>query len=336
MLRIGLNPYGLTSTLGLQRTGLEGRRVGAGGLEEFVTIGAAIGARCLEFDFRWLLPLGDLDLVALADRCRARGTAVLCSAWLRHEAGETLDDVIRVARLTGAAVVRLHLTPVLAGARAAMGAQWPAVLAHARATLLAAAPKAASVGLTLAIENHQDLGSEELVALSEEAGPNVGVVLDTGNPFAVGEDPVAFTARVAHRLQHVHLKDYQAQFTDEGVRLIRCAVGDGCVPLGEIVDVLSRAGRGDLTASLELGALEARHVRLFAPDWWEGYPPRDGRELGVAIGRLRRGCLADEVDARTPWERSAPDAEVIAYEREGLRRSVDYVRAQGWMPEHTS
>jgi 3-oxoisoapionate decarboxylase len=217
-----------------------------------------------------------------------------------------------------------------------MGARWPTVLAHARATLLAAAPKAASAGLRFAIENHQDLGSEELVALSEEAGPNVGVVLDTGNPFAVGEDPVAFAARVAHRLQHVHLKDYQAQFTSEGVRLIRCAIGDGCVPIAEIVDVLSRAGRADLTASLELGALESRHVRLFAADWWEGYPPRDARELGVALGRLRRGGLPDEADARTPWERSASDAEVIAYEREGLRRSVAHVRARGWMPEHTS
>ncbi len=27
--------------------------------------------------------------------------------------------------------------------------------------------------------------------MSEEAGPNAGIVFDTGNPFAVGEDPVA-------------------------------------------------------------------------------------------------------------------------------------------------
>ncbi len=31
--------------------------------------------------------------------------------------------------------------------------------------------------------------------------------------------------------RHVHLKDYRVQFTDEGYRLVRCAIGDGAVPL---------------------------------------------------------------------------------------------------------
>ena len=45
-----------------------------------------------------------------------------------------------------------------------------------------------------------------------------------------GEDPIAFTRRAAHRIRHVHLKDYRAQFTPEGFRLVRCAIGDGAVP----------------------------------------------------------------------------------------------------------
>ena len=59
------------------------------------------------------------------------------------------------------------------------------------------APRAADAGLILAIEDHQDFGSEELVTMAEEAGENVGIVLDTGNPFAVGEDPVAFARRAS-------------------------------------------------------------------------------------------------------------------------------------------
>ncbi len=282
----------------------------------------------------------DAALATLGAACRADGITVLCSGWgqtgVRPSSDPGLTPVLRVAAAIGASLVRLHLTPVLAGDRAAMGPRWGEAVAHARATLLAAAPHAASGGLRLAIENHQDFGSEELVALAEEAGPHVGIVLDTGNPFAVGEDPVAFTARAASRISHVHLKDYQAQFTDEGVRLVRCAIGDGCVPLAEIVAVLDRAGRGDLTASLEPGALEARHIRLFTPGWWEGYPPREARELAVAIGRLRHRCLAETADARTPWERLAPGQDIVAYERDHLRRSVAYMRALGWMPElHT-
>ena len=90
------------------------------------------------------------------------------------------------------------------------------MIAHARETLNREARKAADAGLQVAIENHQDFGSDELMAFAEEAGPNVGIALDTGNPFAVAEDPVAFAKRVAPRLTHVHLKDYVSQFTLEG------------------------------------------------------------------------------------------------------------------------
>jgi hypothetical protein len=181
--------------------------------------------------------------------------------------------------------------------------------------------------LILAIENHQDLGSEELVTIAEEAGENVGVVLDTGNPFAVGEDPVAFTRRAAPRIRHVHLKDYVAQFTGEGYRLLRCAIGDGCVPLKEMAAVLEQ----DMTASIEPGALEARHIRVFAPDWWQGYPAREACEFGTALGRLRHRRLADDADYRTPWERDAAGPELVAYEMDQIRRSVINLQAMGWM-----
>ncbi len=185
--------------------------------------------------------------------------------------------------------------------------------------------RAADAGLMLGIEDHQDLCSEELVAIAEEAGDNVGIVLDTGNPFAVGEDPVAFARRVASRVCHVHLKDYLAQFTDEGFRLVRCAVGDGCVPIEDMIAVLAP----DLTASIEPGALDARHIRLFVPSWWDGYPPREASELATALGRLRQRGLDDTADCRTPWEHHAAPEAIVAYELAQMWRSVDNLRAMG-------
>jgi hypothetical protein len=87
-----------------------------------------------------------------------------------------------------------------------------------------------------------------------------------------------------------------------------------------------------LTASIEPGALEARHIRLFTAEWWNGYPPRDARELGVALGRLRQNRLSGDADFRTPWERSAPGEEIVAYETAQVRRSVENLRAMGFMP----
>jgi sugar phosphate isomerase/epimerase len=325
MFQVGLNPYGLTYTLGLQGAGTPRSNPHPVGLDGFIAIVRDAGARAIELDWRWLSAMGAEDLARLRDQ--VAGLIPICSFWLAQRPGETLEDGVRCASALGAPTLRLHLTPVVEGARAAWGPRWAHMVAHGRATLKREAPRAADAGLVLAVENHQDLGSEELVAIVEEAGDNVGIVLDTGNPFAVGEDPVAFARRARHRIRHVHLKDYAAQFTDEGYRLVRCAIGDGCVPFEELAGVLEP----DLTASLEPGALEVRHIRVCAPDWWTGYPPRAARELGSALGRLRRNHLPADADYRTPWERDAPGPEIVAYEMAQIRRSVEYVRGLGWL-----
>src|SRR5439155_17341935 len=131
-------------------------------------------------------------------------------------------------------------------------------IAAIRADLAVLGPAAASAGITIGIENHQDFGSAELMDFAEQAGENVGITFDTGNAFPVGEAPLDFARTVAPRVRHVHLKDYRVQFTDEGYRLVRCAIGDGAVPFREILDLLLADGR-TLTAVLEPGALEARH-----------------------------------------------------------------------------
>lgn len=328
MFQVGLNPYGLAHTFGLQALGTPRANPNGSGLHGFISLAREIGARCIEFDGRWLAALDDDALARLGDGLPAGPR--LCSYWLQHEPDETLAEAIRATRAIGGSIIRIHLTPVLEGARAQQGPRWDDMLRHARATLNREARKAADAGLTIAIENHQDLGSGELVAFAEEAGENVGVALDTGNPFAVGEDPVAFANRAGHLIRHVHLKDYVSQFTAEGFRLIRCAIGDGCVPFTEIAAALE-PHIGSLTASIEVGALDARHIRLFAPDWWTGYPMRPATELATALERLRTRRLDDNADYRTPWERLEPTAAVVEYERAQLDKSVENLRRLGWM-----
>ena len=121
--------------------------------------------------------------------------------------------------------------------------------------------------ITIAIENHQDFTSAELVNFCVETGPNVGIVFDTANTFPVAESPLYFTRTIARHVRYLHLKDYHVQFTDEGYRLVRCASGDGAVPYAEMVAILAQY-HDSLPAAIEIGALEARHVRLFTPGWW--------------------------------------------------------------------
>src|SRR6188508_2654725 len=98
----GLNPYGLTYTLGLQGLGTSRANPSAGGLDGFIAIAREMGAKSVEFDHRWLAPMTDDDLKRL--RQRTSGLVSVCSFWLSQAPGETLAEAVRCASALGATV----------------------------------------------------------------------------------------------------------------------------------------------------------------------------------------------------------------------------------------
>jgi len=326
MLEVGLNPYGLSYTLGLQGQGTARANPKARGLEGFIEIATELGAKTLEIFEPWLARMADEELAALRDRLRQLAMQPVISSGLQMG---NIESCIRSADGLGAKIIRFALTPVLCGDRAALGEKWPELVADVRRKLGDYAPKAAAHGLTLVIENHQDFTSRELVDFCDEFGENVGIVFDTGNAFPVAEAPLDFTRVIAAKVRHLHLKDYNVQFTDEGFRLVRCAIGDGAVPIAEMLAILAEHHK-KLPAVLELAALEARHVRLLTPDWWKGYAPKSAEALAACLKAARKNRLADDADYRTPWERG-DDAALEAYELAMIRRSAANMRALGIM-----
>jgi len=320
---LGLNPYGLTYHLGLQDAG--GRRANPKGvgLEGFIAIATELRAKALEIFDPWLRALSDDQLRALRDRLAGLGMTPIVSSGLTMG---PFESALRSARLLDAKVIRHGLTSVLCGDRHKLGGKWKELVAEVRAALAERGPRAAGEGRVLAIENHQDFGSDELAEFCETTR-GVGICLDTGNTFPVAEAPLDFVRRVAPHVGHVHLKDYRVQFTDEGYRLVRCAIGDGAAPIAAMLDIL--AARGEkLTAVLEPGALEARHVRFLRPEWWSFYPPKSAPALAACLAAARVNRLADEADSRTPWERGE-DAGIADYELAMIRRSAHNMRAIG-------
>ena len=326
MLDVGLNPYGLTYTLGLQAHGTPRANPHGRGLEGFIEIATELRAKTLEIFEPWLAKMSDDELASLRDRLKRLSMRPVVSSGLHMG---SIDSCLRSAKGLGATIIRFALTPVLCSDRSAVGEKWPELVASVRAKLADYAPKAAEQGVTLVIENHQDFTSQELVDFCDEAGPNVGIVFDTGNTFPVAEAPLDFTRVIAAKVRHVHLKDYNAQFTDEGFRLVRCAIGDGAVPFPELLAILAEHHKA-LPAVLEPGALEARHVRLFTPDWWNGYPPKSAEALAACLRAAHRNRLPDDADYRTPWERE-DDGALEAYEMAMIRRSAANMRALGIM-----
>jgi 3-oxoisoapionate decarboxylase len=320
---LGLNPYGLTYHLGLQGAGGPRANPKGAGLEGFIAIATELGAKVLEIYDPWLRAMRDDELRALRDRLGDLGMTPIVSSGLTMG---PFESALRSARILNAEVIRHGLTNVLCGDRHALGDKWKEVAAQVQAALGERGPRAADEGRIVAIENHQDFGSDELVEFCE-TNRGIGICLDTGNTFPVAEPPLDFVARVAPHVRHVHLKDYCVQFTDEGYRLVRCAIGDGAVPFVPMLDILARQGR-KLGAVLEPGALEARHVRYLRPEWWSFYPPKSASALAACLAAARVNRLADEADYRTPWERGE-DSAIADYELAMIRRSAINMRAIG-------
>jgi 3-oxoisoapionate decarboxylase len=319
----GLNPYGLTYHLGLQGAGGPRANPKAAGLEGFVAIATELGAKVLEIYDPWLRAMSDDEIRALRDRLGDLGMTPIVSSGLTMG---PFESALRSARLLNAEVIRHGLTTVLCGDRYALGDKWKDLVAEVRAALSERGPRAADEGRVVAIENHQDFGSDELVEFCE-MNRGIGICLDTGNTFPVAEAPLDFVTNVAKHVRHVHLKDYRVHFTDEGYRLVRCAIGDGAVPIAAMLDIVSVQGR-TLNAVLEPGALEARHVRFLRPEWWRFYAPKTAPAFSACLAAARVNRLPDDADFRTPWERS-DDGAIVDYELTMIRRSASNMRAIG-------
>lgn len=238
---------------------------------------------------------------------------------------EKLATVIDMAVQIGATTVRTVIGGAkIGGDRRPLAGRWQPFLDRVLAGLRECVAAGERAGVTLAVENHQDLASEELLWLHDSIGSeHFGINLDTANPLGTAEEPLDFFRRVAPAVKNVHLKDYRVWPSQEGYRLVRCPVGHGLTDFPALLEILGSAVPG-VRMSLELGALEARHIRVLADDFWPDYPPRTAAQLGAALRVVRANERAG--DWRTPFERDESAETIAAYEEEQLAQSVTYLR----------
>ena len=222
-----------------------------------------------------LASVADATLRAWADALKGRGLAIVADLPVSLDAeAKEIRGWLSAAAALGAKVVRATLSTILCGDRRNLDGGWEPFLERRAARLREVLPHAEGLGICLALENHQDATSADLLRLGEmvEHSPAYGVTLDTGNPLAVAEDPVAFTRRVAALVRHVHLKDYTLHFAPEGFRLVRCAAGDGVVDFPAILAIVSNNGHA-LLPGIEIAAQQARTIPFLAPIGGRVIPP---------------------------------------------------------------
>lgn len=230
-----------------------------------------------------------------------------------------LREAIEVAAALGASVVRTFV-----GADRQQGwAAWRQQLERATDGLKQVAPVAADHGVTIAVENHGDLTSPELVNLLDKVrSDQVGVCLDTGKSLLVVEDPLVAVQNLAPYVVTACLTDYQLVSTARGALVVGCALGQGAVDLLAIVQLLKQR-RSDLHLNIE--APVTRFELPFMEDrFWDAFYDRSPRDLVALLRLIRKNALDPTANYETPAERGLPEEDVLQYEQAMLERSVRY------------
>lgn len=320
---VGWSPYGYTHALGMTKTQLG---IDMPSAFEMLELTMQYGFSGLEIPFAPFL--ANFDRAKL-EELRQMATE---SGLFLHVAtgGYTLDRLrkpLEAAAELGAKAVRTTIGGAkIGGDRRPLSGRWHEFVAAVAATLAEVMPVAEDLGVSLGIENHQDVSSEDLEYLLERVdSPKLGLTLDTGNPLATAEHPIRWVEKLAPHIVDIHLKDYRIFISESGFRLARCPLGQGSVPVAEMVAHVRRA-RPDTKAVVEHGAVEARHIRVFADDYWPDYPRRSARQFAEVMGFVMEHREPDNSEWRTPVERGLTDQDVVAWEEAEFRASIEWLR----------
>jgi sugar phosphate isomerase/epimerase len=292
---------------------------------DLITLATEHGLSGIEIPLAVMLPdLSNSSVDQLRDTLAAAGLGLVADTGIVDVA--TLREQMPAIARAGAKVFRATLSSILEGARAGLPGGWDAYREEMRRRIVELRPVLEEYDLILALENHQDATSEDLIALCQAGGDHVGITFDVVNPLAVGEEPFAFARKAGGLIRNVHIKDYQIYPTASGYRLVRAAIGQGVIDWKLMLELLHNVAPG-ATYHIELAALYARHIRLLEDEWWNGYPPRDARELLPTLRFVARHARPANEPWQTPWERDAPDEEVELYERGQFDYSVAHLRS---------
>ncbi|UCH22893.1 MAG: sugar phosphate isomerase/epimerase [Deltaproteobacteria bacterium] len=242
------------STFGLfdeaVRLGLEGLHLDDGVLESLdeaylKEVCAAARERGLYLEYNFSMDLGGMGI------------------GIQH----VLDEAIATAQALGADIVKVSMD--LKRPRPVSASRFhPDVMAQMNAfasRLKASAPAASAAGVRIAVENHCDSFSEEILWLLDLVdSPVVGACVDTVNALMVMEDPMKAIENLAPRALTNHFRDDRIEFQRYGCKLKGTALGEGDIDMKrayEIIRTKSAMRRINIETEMEI-PLDSMEVAL--------------------------------------------------------------------------
>lgn len=170
----------------------------------------------------------------------------------------TLEEGVAIARALGSDIAKVSMDlrrPRPIGA-SRFHPEIMVQLERVVALLKDAAPAAQTAGVRIAVENHTEAFSEEVLwVLDRVDHPFVGACVDTVNAIHVTEDPIAAVENLAPRAFTNHFRDNRIVILHDGVRFTGAALGEGDLDMKRAYEIIrDRSSMNRINIELDMDA----------------------------------------------------------------------------------
>lgn len=271
------------------------------------------------------MPIGIRDnqyTTALRDYAEAHGMFIEASASLPREPNdvERFAETAGTAKQAGAKIVRV----AIGGRRYEQfdnAEQFKAFTKRSLESIQLAEPIVAGQHLYLAIENHKDWRISDLLAILKRLdSPYVGVCIDTGNSFALLEDPMEVVKAYAPWAFSVHLKDMAVGEYEEGFFLADVPLGDGLLDLTAMIDLLRKTKPG-IQFTLEMATRDPLKVPCLTDKYLATFANLPASDLAGALRYIRTHAREQQ---SLPRVSQLPIDEQIKLEEDNIKKCLRY------------
>jgi sugar phosphate isomerase/epimerase len=231
------------------------------------------------------------------------------------------DAEIRTAADVGALAVRTVVMPGRRYEQFRSLAEVRDAEARARKMLELAAPIVTKHRVRLAVENHKDQRIDERIGLHKHLSCEfIGATVDTGNSFALLDDPYGAIEALGPYAFTVHLKDQAVRAYDDGFLLGDIPLGQGCFDLKRMVEILRKA-QPKVRFLLELITRDPLKVACLTESYWATMPTVPGGDLArtLKIVHAHRSENLQQVSLLSP-------AQQVELEDANIAASLQYAR----------
>jgi sugar phosphate isomerase/epimerase len=235
---------------------------------------------------------------------------------------ERFEKEVLTAKAVGATVVRTVTIPGRRYEQFTSAEEFARSSQRATERLRTVEPIMARHRMRLAVENHKGLRVDERLDLLKRLSSEwIGMCVDTGNSFALCEDPMDVVRAYAPFAFSVHVRDQAVQEYEEGFLFTDTALGKGFLDVPATVRTL-REARPDVRFNLEVIARDPLRVPVLTAKYW-------ATMAGVPATDLARTLRT--VKAKTPREpllmvNSLSLDQQVECEQQMVEESLTYAR----------